>query len=294
MSHTSRSRPTAGLMVSLSLLVTFALFVPNAEAGPWRDLTGRIAPDLVFKETAQGLEPGTRLASFRNKKVVLLAFWLRNCPHCKRELPRVQRMHDLWHRSGLQVVSIVHNRYPLDQVLPIMKQRGWTFPLVRDGDGSMAAKYGGGRRPGFYVIGIDGRVKASNGLSDRIVRTELARWRVHELEREGAMPAALKRARAHVSSGNYGAALRAAEAEGKKASASAAVRAGVARLKTIAEAKLQNRVDRAQAWYAQGTAAGLTRARDEYDAIFLTFKGTSLESKAKALREQFAAKTAGG
>ena len=35
------------------------------------------------------------------------------------------------------------------------------------------------------------------------------------------------------------------------------------------------------------------RARDEYDGIVQTFEGTSLEAKAKALRDQFVAKVGG-
>ncbi len=278
------------LLIAAALVGWGAATSPASAAENWRDLTGRIAPDMTFQETALGLAKGTRLSSFRGKKVVVLAFWLRDCRHCKRELPRVQRMHELWHRSGLQVVSVVHDRYPLAEILRTMKERGYSFPVARDAGGKLAAGYGGGRRPGFFVIGIDGRVKASNALSDRIVQTELARWRVHELERGGPFPKALRRARAHVSSGNYGAALRAAEAEGGKADASAAVKAGVARLKAIATTKLQNRVDRAEAWYAQGTKALRQRAHDEYESIVLTFKGTSLEAKARALRDQFLAK----
>ena len=289
------SRPTLFVLLLLGLPLAGLLGGGPAQAADnWRDLTGRIAPDLTFEDTAQGLPGGTKLSSLRGKKVVVLAFWLRDCRHCKRELPRVQRMHELWQRSGLQVISVVHNRYTLAQVVETMKARGWTFPVARDGDGSMAKAYGGGRRPGFYVIGIDGRVKASNALSERIVQTELARWRVHELEQGGAFPAELKRARAHVSGGNYGAALRAAEAEGNKADASAAVRAAVARLKAIATTKLQNRVDRAEAWYAEGDEASVRKARGEYEAILATFKGTSLEAKARSLRDQFLAKAAGG
>lgn len=283
-------RPRARLILACGALGVALACMAVAEAANWRDLTGRIAPDLTFTETAQGLSSGTKLSSFRGKNVVVLAFWLRNCPHCKRELPRVQRMHDLWHRSGLKVISVVHDRNTMADVTRAMKERGWTFPVARDHGGRLAAAYGGGRRPGFYVIGIDGRVKSSNSLNDRIVRTELSRWRVYELERDGALPAELKRAKAHVASGNYGAALRAAEAAGNKPGASADVRAGVARIKALAMRKLQNRVDRAEAWYAKGTKAAIQKARDEYEGIESTFRGSSLEAKAKALRAQFEAK----
>ena len=271
---------------TLSLLILgacLALVPGDARAGQWKDLVGRVAPDLQFDEAAQGLDPGTSLLSFRSKQVVLLVFWLRDCPHCKRELPKVQRVHDLYGRSGLTVVSVVHNKYPLAEVLPVMAERGWTFPVARDTRGEMAALYGGGRRPGYFIIGVDGRVKA-NDLSDGVLAAELARFRLHEL---GPVPTELGAARDQVSDGDYGAALRLAEAVGRRADASADVRAAVARLATIAAQKLQNRVDRAQLWHVQGDDA---RAAQEYRGILETFQGTSLEGRAQTLHDQFMAR----
>ncbi len=279
-------------LLRLALLLGWGLLfvlpgLRSAEAAAWRDLTGRVAPDLTFKETAQGLPPQTRLSSFRSKKVVLLAFWLRDCPHCKRALPKVQALHERSRRSGLQVISIVHDKYALSKVLPVMKTRGWTFPVARDVKGEMARRYGGGRRPGFYVIGIDGRVKASNALSEGIVERELTRWRLYEL---GRMPAALKQAESLVGARNYGEALRTAEAIGNKAGATAEIRAAVARLAKIAGQKLQNRVDRAEALFAKRSKAGTAQARAEYAGILASFRGTSLESRARALQAEFVAK----
>lgn len=280
-------------MLFLSVGVAAACFAGSSPvledasaASKWRDLNGRVAPDLVFQETALGLPAGTRLSSFRGKQVVLIVFWLRDCQHCKRELPKVQRLHAMYGRSGLRVISICHG-FALNQVTPTMAQRGWTFPVVRDAQGKLASYYGGGRRPGFYVVGIDGRIKASNSLSERVIRTELGRWRLAEL---GTVPSELRKARESVYAGDYGAALRAAEAVGKQAGASAAVRAAVARLTTIAGRKLQNRVDRAEAWHKAGQRQ---RAEQEYRGIVATFLGTSLESRAKALAKNYASRARG-
>lgn len=277
----------------VSLLVVGAFLAAPARrsgdaeaAKSWRDLNGRAAPELVFAETALGLQAGTKLSSLRNKSVVVLAFWLRDCPHCKRELPKVQRLHALYGRSGLRVISVCHG-FPLNEVTPAMAKRGWTFPVVRDERGKMASYYGGGRRPGFYVVGIDGRIKASNSLSERVIRTELGRWRLAEL---GTVPTELRVARESVYAGDYGAALRSAEAVGKQVGASAAVKAAVARLTTIAGRKLQNRVDRAEAWHKAGHGQ---RAEQEYRGIVATFLGTSLETRAKALAKNYASRARG-
>ena len=81
--------------------------------------------------------------------------------------------------------------------------------------------------------------------------------------------------------------LAAIKAEARKAGASADVRAATERLKTLAGRKMQNRVDRAQAWHKQGSAR---KARAEYDAIVKQFTGTSLEAKARSLRDAYVAR----
>lgn len=274
----------AVLLVGLlgGLLFTVA---PEADAArKWRNFNGRMAPDLTFNDTALGLKAGTRLSSFRGREVVLLVFWLRDCQHCKRELPKAQRLHERNARSGLRVISICH-AYPLKDVTPLMAKRGWTFPVVRDPKGTMAAYYGGGRRPGFFLIGIDGRVKSSNSLAPRMIETELGKWRLAEL---GAVPAELKTARERVFARDYGAALRAAEEAGRKPGISAEVRAAIARLTTIAGRKLQIRVDRADTLHKRGFAE---RAAQEYRGIVAAFTGTSLESRAKALQKSYLSRT---
>ena len=271
----------------LAIACWISLCASPVLAGNWRDLTGRVAPDLTFSDTAQGIEPGTKLSSYRNKQVVLLVFWLRDCPRCKRELPKVERLHETYRDAGLQVISVVHG-FPLSEVLPHMEKRGWSFPVARDEKGQLAHRYGGGRRPAFYVIGIDGRVRASNALNERAIATELGKWRVNEL---GSMPVDLKAAQAQVRAGRYGAALRVGEAVAKRPDASAEVQAAVERLRAVAGAKLNTRVERARAWAAAGHAG---RARQEYRDIVAAFQGTSLESRARALQDLFLRKEKGG
>lgn len=104
------------------------------------------------------------------------------------------------------------------------------------------------------------------------------------------MPAALSEARDWVYRGDYGAALRTAEQAGAQPGANTQVQASVARLAQIAAAKIQNRVDRAEEWYAAGERQ---RAAEEYRGILTTFRGTSLESRAQALHDAFVARTTG-
>ncbi len=133
----AQGRGAPAFVAALLCLAVVGASPPALAAGQWRDLNGRVAPDLTFADAALGLAPGTTLASLRGRQVVLLAFWLRDCPHCKREMPRVQELYDQYGRSGLQVVTVVHG-YSTAEVAGVMRERGWDFPVASDPDGQMA------------------------------------------------------------------------------------------------------------------------------------------------------------
>lgn len=282
----ARSLPRLLLVAACWVVLALVAGPPDAAAANWRDLTGRVAPDLVFQETSNGLAAGSRISSYRGRQVVLLAFWLRDCPHCEREMGKLEEMHRRWGRAGLQVISVVH-KFSLAEVLIVMRKRGWSFPVARDTAGKLAAVYGGGRRPGYFIIGVDGRVKSSNGMPAAVLQTELGRWRLHEL---GPVPPELNAARVLVYRDDYGAALRSAEAVGAAQGARAEVRAAVAQLAEVARRKLQIDVDRAVAFYRQGYVKA---ARRLYGTMVTTYAGTSLAGRARALRDAFVARIGG-
>ena len=69
-----RSHSRLALFLLLGLALTVLVAPAPADAANWRDLKGRMAPDLVFAEAGNGLRSGTRLSSFRGKKLILLVF----------------------------------------------------------------------------------------------------------------------------------------------------------------------------------------------------------------------------
>jgi thiol-disulfide isomerase/thioredoxin len=250
------------------------------------DLDGRMAPEMTFPAGLNGVGPGTTLSSFRGK-VVWIKFWLRDCPHCRKTLPKLQDMHDTYGRSGLQILAVVH-KYGPEDVQPVMDQLGYSFPVAMDPDGSRAALYGVQSRPTDYIVGIDGRVRASNGAPDEVIQEELARYRLAEL---GTVPETLAPVRASVRTGDYGAALRFADAEAKKDDATAEVKAAALRIQKIAESKLHNRVARANAFLRRHRTA---EAKSECAGMVESFKGTTLEEKARQLQEACLSRVGGG
>ena len=262
-----RRLPIVGALLAVGVLVVGALGVPAAEAGG-RVLDGRQAPDIVSTQGINGLERGVRLSALKGKPVFLL-FWLRDCPHCAKELPRIQALYERFKAQGLQMVTVVHKYRPAE-VLPRMQRDGYTFPVVSDLDGSQARAFGVGRRPATYLIGIDGRVRTSNRASDRDIGRELGRYR---LAQAGSIPAALADTRDMIWQHRLGDALRKTEPATKAAGADPSLAAFRERVKRLAQAKIQS---------AQDYAAYLRRGRRDAEAdrllrtIQQEFAGTSL------------------
>ena len=226
------------------------------------NFTGRQAPDISLADGVQGLAAGDSLARHRGQ-VVLLTFWFRDCPICRRHLPQVQALYDRYQGFGLDVVTVV-DKYAPAEVVPVLRQFGWTFPTASDRVSSRARAFGVGRRPEEYLVAPDGRVVASMQVRPQDVEAALAGWRV---ERCGPWPTGSDLVRRHVAGGAYGEALK---VQGTEAGLAARV---------LAEARrdMQARVARIR--------RGLQRradVREDVGYLRTAFQGTALESEAQA------------
>lgn len=107
-------------------------------------------------------EPGTPTA------IVFLAHW---CPHCQREVPRVQAWLDSGGMEGVDVVSVAtsinsaRTNYPPSSWL---EREGWSPEvLIDDTDSSVLQSYGAGGFPYWVFLNADGTVAArSSGELD--------------------------------------------------------------------------------------------------------------------------------
>lgn len=241
-----------------------------------RVLDGRTAPDFVFPG-GRGVEAGTRLSDYRGQ-VVWIKFVLRDCPRCLEELPRAQDRHDRWGGSGLVVLVVMHE-HPPSAWREAYDAKGWTFPVGSDPEGRFARAWGVGRRPTDYVVGADGRVRASNRAPDDVLLEELARRRVARL---GEVPPEEAAIREHVWRWDYGAALRLAEALLASEEASEAARRVATRVRDDAATELDARLAHARRLEARGETEA---ARTLLDRLVRHFEGTALEARAREARD---------
>ncbi|MFV1959418.1 MAG: redoxin domain-containing protein [Planctomycetota bacterium] len=250
-----------------------------------RDLTGRTAPELVFPDGANGIGPGTRLTSFRGK-VVWVKFALRDCPLCRKTLPRAQDRHERWGGSGLVVLVVMHQYRP-EGFRRLMQENGYTFRVGCDLDGSLARRYGVRHRPADYVIGVDGRVLSSNGAPDAVLLEALGHYRLRRL---GPVVPSLEGVRRAIWRWDYGAALRVVETAARSADAPASVKRTATHVEALAREELDARLAYAAVLAARGDRAS---AQAVCRRVVAHFRGTALAPADGSGCRRWAGKEAG-
>ncbi|MFQ5767307.1 MAG: TlpA family protein disulfide reductase [Acidobacteriota bacterium] len=88
----------------------------------------------------------------------LLVFWESWCPHCRREVPKLQSLYVKYHHEGLQVVGLTQvNRGATEKsVTDFVAQNKIEYPIARE-DGSLSVHFGVRGIPAVAVV-KDGKV----------------------------------------------------------------------------------------------------------------------------------------
>lgn len=97
-------------------------------------------------------------ATLADGKATLFVFWEEWCPHCKREVPKLQETYTKLQPSGLNVVGVTRmnrgaNRVKVDKFIA---DNGLTYPMLKD-DGTMGKHYGVSGVPAAALV-KDGKV----------------------------------------------------------------------------------------------------------------------------------------
>jgi peroxiredoxin len=97
---------------------------------------GTDAPDLQVEKWYQG-EANT------DSKAQLLVFWEVWCPHCKREVPKLQATFDKYSPQGLSVIGLTKQSRDVtdDQVQDFVTSNSIAYPVAREQGQSMSDAY---------------------------------------------------------------------------------------------------------------------------------------------------------
>lgn len=112
------------------------------------------APDFELPRLG---EPGTlRLSSLRGTAVVL-NIWASWCDPCREESPALQDAYERWSDRGVVVLGVDYQDAS-SAALAFVAEYGLTYPSVRDGSGSVLARFGVTGVPETFFIDRQGRV----------------------------------------------------------------------------------------------------------------------------------------
>jgi cytochrome c biogenesis protein CcmG, thiol:disulfide interchange protein DsbE len=115
-----------------------------------------VAPVRALPRLGAGGERS--LADYKGK-VVILNVWASWCDPCRQEMPLLQRTQRRIAAQGGTVLG-VDTQDASDAALAFLRQRGITFPSVRDRDRSYGREFGVTGYPETFLIDRTGRVAA--------------------------------------------------------------------------------------------------------------------------------------
>lgn len=112
------------------------------------------APSFTL-ERLEG-DGSVRLESLRGK-VVVINFWASWCEPCKKEMPRLEQAWQRYRGRGVTFIGVNTTDFTGDAERFVERYR-LTFPVVRDGNGRVLAKYGGLPIPWTYFVNREGLI----------------------------------------------------------------------------------------------------------------------------------------
>jgi len=133
------------------ILITLALiFVLMLIIGYLRkpDLTSDKVPDVTLT-----LIDGKRF-TYEKGKPLMIHFWGSWCPVCKMEAPNIDSV-----AKNYQVLTIANNSGGDEDIRNYMKQKGLSFPVYNDEDGSWSRAFHLSAFPTTFIYDSHGKLK---------------------------------------------------------------------------------------------------------------------------------------
>ena len=150
---------------SLALAASITLFAASANAAS--------APDFNLRNL-QGER--VNLTTLLAKGPVLLDFWATYCKPCIKAMPKLQKIHEKYGKSGLTVLGVnVDGPRGQNRVKPFLRARRVNFPIALDSDSAVMRRMQVNVLPTTLLITPDGEIALRQvGYNSKNAETLLA------------------------------------------------------------------------------------------------------------------------
>jgi thiol-disulfide isomerase/thioredoxin len=105
-------------------------------------------------------------ADDKGSKAIVISFFATFCAPCKREMPYLEQLSEMYKDAGLRVlmISIDRDEAAVPKIAELVKQNHITFPILKDRYNFLARRYLGASAPlpSLFIIGRDGNIRTMN------------------------------------------------------------------------------------------------------------------------------------
>jgi peroxiredoxin len=121
---------------------------------------GAAAPDFNAENYVTGEK--VRLSA-QHGKITVVTFWATWCAPCREELPNLEKLQEHLGRKNIAVLAVNFKDTPetIRRLRSDARKAGWTINMLLDPDGHIAHLYDITAIPRTYLIGRDGKIRAT-------------------------------------------------------------------------------------------------------------------------------------
>ena len=145
----------------------------RAPGRPIDKMVGKPAPDFTTTTTAGK----TLTAADMKDTITVLDFFAPNCPHCKKQIPKLEKVRQEYEAKGVRFVLVSqtfrNKRYTDEDVIDLVKELGSHSELVLDHDNTVGPKFKATIYPSMVLVGKKGTIEAVNVGNSADLETRL-------------------------------------------------------------------------------------------------------------------------
>lgn len=154
-----RARPLRMLLAALTAIVALGALAVFGLASAGSPAAGRVAPALPGERLSGPPVTLSSLLAGAHGRPALVVFWASWCETCAQEAPALERFYRSAAGRG-RLVAVDWSDPVTGAARAFVRRYRWTFPVLRDAEGTVGADYGlGTGLPDTFLLDAHGRIR---------------------------------------------------------------------------------------------------------------------------------------